>query len=65
MVWPAVFALIVPWSHPSEKSRLIGFSSAGSAFGNVIFESRFGLKVVFYVFMVLLEGGLQYFTFLV
>ncbi len=36
MVWPAVFALIVPWSHPSEKSRLIGFSSAGSAFGNVI-----------------------------
>lgn len=36
MVWPALFSLIVFWSHPLEKSRIVGFTGAGSWMGNVI-----------------------------
>ncbi len=36
MVWPAVNDIFVRWIPESEKSRLIGFASAGSKIGNII-----------------------------
>ena len=32
----AISSLYVPWSPPMEKSRLIGFSTAGTWIGNVV-----------------------------
>lgn len=35
-VWPAISMLYVNWAPPLEKSRLIGFSTAGVNIGNIV-----------------------------
>lgn len=36
MVWPAANDIFIRWVPVAEKSRLIGFSSAGAKIGNII-----------------------------
>lgn len=36
MVWPAISDIFIRWVPVAEKSRLIGFSSAGNNLGNII-----------------------------
>lgn len=35
-MWPAISSMFIKWATPEEKSRLIGFASAGTNIGNII-----------------------------
>jgi MFS transporter, ACS family, solute carrier family 17 (sodium-dependent inorganic phosphate cotransporter), member 5 len=36
MVWPAISDIFIRWVPVAEKSRLIGFASAGNNLGNIV-----------------------------